>query len=347
MATAPLAITMGDPAGIGAEITVKALEGPQIERLGPIVVVGSLPVLAEARRIRGTALPLTRIDAPMEARPGQVNVLHVDVDGVDAPVAWGEVRAAYGDAAYRYVARAIEEAMAGRVGAVVTAPLNKEALQLGGHHYAGHTEIFTDLTGTKSSCMMLIHGDLRVSHVTTHVALRRVPDLITAERVHAVIKLTYDALRSFGIDAPLIGVAGLNPHCGEGGIFGTEDDEQIRPAVARAQREGIRAEGPIPGDTIFVKARAGIYDAAVAMFHDQGHVAVKLVGFTVDREAGRWTSVSGVNVTLGLQIVRTSVDHGTAFDIAGTGQASSESMVEALEIASKLAGQRARQDTAI
>jgi 4-hydroxythreonine-4-phosphate dehydrogenase len=338
MATVPLAITMGDPAGIGAEITVKALEAREIERLGPVIVVGSLPVLEEARRVCGTTRPIVRIDGQADARVGRVNVLHVDVAGVDSPVAWGDMRAAYGDAAYQYVARSIEEAMAGRVAAVVTAPLNKEALHLGGHRYAGHTEIFTDLTGTTSSCMMLIHGDMRVAHVTTHVALRRVPDLVTAERVHAVIKLTHDALRSFGIADPAIGVAGLNPHCGEGGLFGSEDDERIRPAIERARQEGIRAEGPIPGDTIFVKARAGAYDAAIAMFHDQGHVAVKLLGFTVDRESGRWTSVSGVNVTLGLPIVRTSVDHGTAFDIAGTGQASSQSMVEALEVAARLAG---------
>ncbi len=337
MAT-PLAITMGDPAGIGAEITVKALESDRARALGPVVVVGSASVLEGARAVCGTVQPIVRVADPAEAQPDRVNV--VQVGDVQAPVAWGQARAEYGDAAYHYIAAAIELAMAGRVSAVVTAPINKETLHLGGHYYAGHTEIFTALTGTSASCMMLVHGAMRVSHVTTHVALRRVPDLVTAERVYRVIRLTHEALLRFGVAEPLIGVAGLNPHCGEGGLFGSEDDEQIRPAIARANAEGLRVEGPIPGDTIFVKARAGLYDAAVAMFHDHGHVAVKMLGFAVEAGSNRWTSVSGVNVTLGLPIVRTSVDHGTAFDIAGTGTASSDSMIDALEVAAQLAGPR-------
>jgi 4-hydroxythreonine-4-phosphate dehydrogenase len=214
--------------------------------------------------------------------------------------------------------------------------LNKEALHLGGYSYPGHTEIFTKLTNSKGSCMMLAHGNLRVSHVTTHVSLRRVPDLVTQARVHQVILLTQDALKRFGIAEPRIAVAGLNPHSGEGGLFGTEDDENIRPAIEQARAEGINVEGPIPGDTIFVKTRAGTYDAAVAMYHDQGHVAVKTVGFNVDPVTNTWTAVSGVNVTLGLPIIRTSVDHGTAFDIAGRGIASSDSMVEAMEVAARM-----------
>jgi 4-hydroxythreonine-4-phosphate dehydrogenase len=330
----PLAITMGDPAGIGAEITVKALEQPAVHALGPIVVVGSATVLEAARSVCGTSLPVVRIDQPAQSQLGQVNVL--DTVEVSSPVVWGKLQAEYGEAAYRYITRAIDLAMAGEVSAVVTAPINKEAVALAGHRVAGHTEIFTEQTGTKSSCMMLVHDNVRVSHVTTHVALRRVPDLVTTERVYNVICLTYDAVRRFGVSDPLIGVAGLNPHCGEGGLFGTEDEEHIRPAIERACAEGMRVEGPISGDTIFVKARAGHYDAAVAMFHDQGHVAVKLLGFTVESGTDRWVGVSGVNITLGLPIVRTSVDHGTAFDIAGTGVARAESMVEALELAAAL-----------
>jgi 4-hydroxythreonine-4-phosphate dehydrogenase len=335
MMSGPLAITMGDPAGIGAEITVKALEEPSVQALGPIVVVGSATVLEAARAVCGTSLPLARIATPAQAQAGRVNILNV-VD-LPAPIAWGSLRADYGDAAYQYIIHAIDLAMRGDVSAVVTAPINKEVVALAGHRVAGHTEIFTERTGTRNSCMMLVHSNVRVSHVTTHVALRRVPDLVTTERVYRVIVLTHEAARRFGVAEPRIAVAGLNPHCGEGGLFGTEDEEQIRPAVERACAEGMSVEGPIPGDTIFVKTRAGAYDAAVAMFHDQGHVAVKLLGFSVEPGTNRWVGVSGVNITLGLPIVRTSVDHGTAFDIAGTGTARAESMVEALELAAALA----------
>jgi 4-phospho-D-threonate 3-dehydrogenase / 4-phospho-D-erythronate 3-dehydrogenase len=334
MSTQPLAITMGDPAGIGPEIIVKALDDPATRAFGPIVVIGSASVLEQAKAVCATQLPIKRIQTPEEAVEEQVNVLHTG--SVEAPVAWGQLRAAYGAAAYEYVAYAIELAMQGKISGVVTAPLNKEAMHLGGYKYPGHTEIFTQLTGTKHSCMMLVHGNMRVAHVTTHVPLRKVPDLATEERVFQVIQLTNDAVKKFGIISPHIAVAGINPHCGEGGMFGTEDDEQVRPAVERAQAAGINADGPIPGDTIFVKTRAGSYDAAIAMYHDQGHVAVKLLGFAVDSNTSKWTAVSGVNVTLGLPIIRTSVDHGTAFDIAGRGIASSDSLVDAMEVAFSL-----------
>jgi 4-phospho-D-threonate 3-dehydrogenase / 4-phospho-D-erythronate 3-dehydrogenase len=341
MAKRPLAITLGDPAGIGPEITVKALDDPKVRAMGPVVVIGSAFALEEARAICQTQLPIKRIEQPEEAEEEAVNVLHTGM--VTSPIAWGQLKGEYGAAAYEYIARAIDLAVQNRVSAVVTAPLNKEALHLGGYNYPGHTEIFTKLTGSRGSCMMLIHGNLRVSHVTTHVALRKVPDLVTQARVYQVIMLTYDALKRFGIAEPRIAAAGLNPHSGEGGLFGTEDDEQIRPAIERARAEGINVEGPVPGDTIFVKTRAGTYDAAIAMYHDQGHVAVKTVGFSVDPVTNKWTAVSGVNVTLGLPIIRTSVDHGTAFDIAGHGIASSASMVEAMEIAVQMATHGAHQ----
>jgi 4-hydroxythreonine-4-phosphate dehydrogenase len=332
---------MGDPAGIGPEIIVKSLDDPKAQAMGPAVVFGSAFALEEAKEICHTKLPIKRIQNPEEAQTGAVNVIHTGT--VESPIAWGQLKGEYGAAAYEYIASAIDFAMQNRVSAVVTAPLNKEALHLGGYNYPGHTEIFTKLTGSTSSCMMLVHGNLRVSHVTTHVALRKVPDLVTQERVYRVIRLTYDALKSFGISEPHFAAAGLNPHCGEGGLFGTEDDEQIRPAVERARAEGINVEGPIPGDTIFVKTRAGTYDAAIAMYHDQGHVAVKTVGFTVDPTTNRWTAVSGVNVTLGLPIIRTSVDHGTAFDIAGRGIASSDSMIDAMEVALQMTAGRVAQ----
>jgi 4-phospho-D-threonate 3-dehydrogenase / 4-phospho-D-erythronate 3-dehydrogenase len=223
--------------------------------------------------------------------------------------------------------------MEGKARAIVTAPLNKEALNLAGHHYAGHTELLADLTGARDSAMLLAHGDFRVSHVTTHVALEDVPKRVTRQRIRRVLELTREALSQLGIARPRIAVAALNPHAGEGGIFGRHDIDVTAPLVADLASAGWDVEGPVPGDTVFVKMRGGRYDAVVAMYHDQGHIPVKLLGFTVDPETGAWTALSGVNVTLGLPIIRTSVDHGTAFDIAGTGRADEGSLIEAIEMA--------------
>jgi 4-hydroxythreonine-4-phosphate dehydrogenase len=254
-----------------------------------------------------------------------------------SPIVPGEVSADAGRLAYNAIDIAVRLAMAGQVQAICTAPLNKEALNLAGHHFSGHTELLAHLTGARDSVMMLAHGNMRVSHISTHTALANVPSRVTPERVRRVIELTGDALRRLGIATPSIAVAALNPHAGEGGLFGREDIEVTTPTLAALQAEGHDVQGPIPGDTVFVKLRAGQYDAVIAMYHDQGHIPVKLLGFHIDPATGKWESLSGVNVTLGLPIVRTSVDHGTAFDIAGKGIASAVSLVEALDFAIKLA----------
>jgi 4-hydroxythreonine-4-phosphate dehydrogenase len=248
----------------------------------------------------------------------------------------GQVSAEGGRQAYDAIRLAVEHAMSGRIDAIVTAPLNKEALHLAGYHYAGHTELLADLTGVHGTAMMLAHGNFRVSHVTTHCALEDVPKKATAERIRRAIDLTLAALQNLGIDNPRIAVAALNPHAGEGGLFGRHDIDVTAPIVEDYQARAIRAYGPVPGDTVFVKLKAGQYDAVIAMYHDQGHIPVKLLGFGIDMETGKWVGLNGVNVTLGLPIVRTSVDHGTAFDIAGQGIAQPSSLIEAVDYALKL-----------
>ena len=242
-----------------------------------------------------------------------------------------------GEAAYRYVEKAIALAMAGEVDATVTNAFNKEAVNLAGHRFSGHTEIYAHYTGTERYTMMLAHGDLRVVHVSTHVSLREACDRVKKARVLEVIGIAHRACRELGIEAPVIGVAGLNPHSGEHGLFGREEIEEIIPAIEAARAMGMRVEGPVPPDTVFSKARGGWYDIVVAMYHDQGHIPLKLLGFVYDRDAGRWDAVEGVNITLGLPIVRVSVDHGTAFDQAGTGAASELSLINAIDYAIRLA----------
>lgn len=252
----------------------------------------------------------------------------------------GQVSAAAGNAAFRYVRKVIELAMDGKVDATVTNPLNKEAMNLAGHHFSGHTEIYAYYTGTEHYTMMLAHKDLRVVHVSTHVSLREACDRVKKDRVLEVIRIADKACRDMGIASPRIGVAGLNPHCGEGGLFGREEIDEITPAIEAARTAGINAQGPIPPDTIFSKALGGWYDIVVAMYHDQGHIPLKVVGFVYDREKQAWSAVEGVNITLGLPIIRTSVDHGTAFDQAGTGKANELSLKNAIEYAVRFAANR-------
>lgn len=333
-----IAITMGDPAGIGAEIAVKSLQSPKTYAYARPLIIGDLDYVKDAVAMVGGGLAVNVISHPSEGlyRPGTLDIM--DLDNVDAgEVSYGVVSAKAGHAAYQYIERAIGLALAREVDAVVTGPIHKESLNLGGHSYSGHTEIFADLTNTSDCAMMLADGDFRVAHVTTHVSLRQACNLVTRKRVLVVIRLAHDALRALGMSEPKIGVAGLNPHAGEGGMFGTEDAEEIAPAVADAQAMGIKAEGPIPPDTLFAKARGGQYDMAIAMYHDQGHIAMKTAGFALDSSTGKWTAVSGVNVTLGLPIIRVSVDHGTAFGKAGKGTASPQSMIQALELAARFA----------
>ncbi len=332
---AKLAITMGDPAGVGPEIILKACA-----RLKSRLAAGelSLAIIGARRCFAETAKRLELgFDADKGTSPLGPGVEFIECAESVPDIAIGQVSADAGRLAYLAVERAVTLAMARKVDGIVTAPLNKEALNLAGYHYAGHTDMLAALTGAKDTTMMLAHGNMRVSHITTHIAFADVPKRLTPIRLRRVIELTRDALRRLGLDNPRIAVAALNPHAGEGGLFGREDIDVTAPVVAQYRSEGVQVEGPIPGDTIFVKLRGGQYDAAIAIYHDQGHIPIKLLGFTMDAATGRWTALSGVNVTLGLPIIRTSVDHGTAFDIAGQGIANEDSMIEALAFAEALA----------
>ena len=337
-----LAITMGDPAGVGPEIIVKACEKLS-DRIASgdlrLLIIGSNQSLAEARASLGVriAIPETVEDADWPP------LACLQAGPQAGPIALGRLSADGGNLAYLAVERGVRLAEAGRIQGIVTAPLNKEALNLAGHHYAGHTDMLAALTGAKSSVMMLAHGNMRVSHVSTHIALQDVPSKLTPERLRKVIDLTHEALRDLGIARARIAVAALNPHGGEGGLFGRQDIDISEPTIARCVADGLDVVGPVSGDTLFVKLRAGQYDAVVAMYHDQGHIPVKLLGFNVNPATGTWDALSGVNVTLGLPLVRTSVDHGTAFDIAGKGIANELSLIEAIEYAEQLAAARQRR----
>jgi 4-hydroxythreonine-4-phosphate dehydrogenase len=338
-----IALTLGDPAGIGPEIALKAvarLKGRLAASEFALALVGDPDALDRAGALLSLPTP------PIVNEPDLPTLLGAGVLPIASAgnlVRWGEVSADGGEQAYQAVALATGLAQKGQVAAIVTAPLNKEALHLAGHPYAGHTELLADLTGVTGSVMMLAHGPFRVSHVTTHCALEDVPRRATAERISRVLDLTLATLRKLGIKWPRIAIAALNPHAGEGGIFGRHDIDVTEPIVRDYFARGEQVFGPIPGDTVFVKLRGREYDAVVAMYHDQGHIPVKLLGFNIDPESGRWTALSGVNVSLGLPIIRTSVDHGTAFDIAGKGLADETSLIEAIDYALQLAAPDAHQ----
>lgn len=324
-----LGLTVGDPAGIGPEITLMAARDPRSSAAARLVAIGSLQALRAASDVVADPPRLREVEAPSMARfePGWLDVVTVPSD---RSVTFGQLSAEAGQIAFEGVQRAIELAVAGDIDAIVTAPLNKEAIALAGHPYPGHTEILADLTGTRDFAMMLTAHKLRVVHVTTHVGLREMLERVTTERVLTTIRLAARALQDMGIASPSVGVSGLNPHAGEGGLFGDEEARVITPAIEQAQMAGIDATGPWPADTLFGRSVAGDFDVAIAMFHDQGHIAVKVLGFE-----------TGVNATIGLPIVRTSVDHGTAFDIAGTGRAGHDSLVEAILVGAGMAQARA------
>jgi len=337
-----IGITMGDPAGVGAEIIVKALARKRIHQICRPLVIGDLVTMRRAlRTVAGPALELRRSDPGVipegkNFRPGTINV--ADLANVDEhSLAYGTISAEYGRAAFAYIETAIALAMNGKIHGTVTAPIHKLALNRAGIPHPGHTEIYASLTGTSEYTMMLVEGDFRVAHVTGHCSLRQALERIKKRRILTVIRLTADMLRSLGIVTPRIAVSGLNPHAGDGGLFGDEEQREIAPAVAEAGALDARVYGPLPPDTCFARTAAGQFDAAVAMYHDQGHIPIKMKGFLWDDRCGCWSSVSGVNVTLGLPIIRTSVDHGVAFDIAGRGKASEQSMVAAIELAAGMA----------
>lgn len=335
--TSRLCITMGDPAGIGPEIVLKAAAtlSPRVEAGEfSLQIAGCASVLDEA----ATKLKLT----PLSRLPQPPHVL--DIGPLREPVTIGQPTAETGRIAHDCIERAVRAVEAGEADAIVTAPISKEALHLAGKPFPGHTELLTALTGGSSAVMMLAHGPFRVSHLTTHIPLEAVPARLTPERLRRVVDLTREALIRLGLPNPRIAIAALNPHAGEGGILGRQDIDVTAPVTADYRARGMAIDGPIPGDTVFVKMRGGTYDAVVAMYHDQGHIPVKLLGFAVDPETGRWNAISGVNITLGLSIIRTSVDHGTAFDIAGRGIASETSLIEAIEYAAALVdGERSRR----
>jgi 4-hydroxythreonine-4-phosphate dehydrogenase len=325
-----LAITMGDAAGVGPEIVALALAQEEAHLWCRPLVIGAVDILTHAGQLVGSPLAWRKVSTPAEAcfQPGTVDVLDLGNLTWDQVTA-GEVCPAAGKAAAEYVLKAGELALAGEVEAVVTAPLNKDAMRQGGYHYLGHTEILAELTDTPHCTTMLVSGELRVVHVTRHVPFSQVAQLITQERVLDTIVLTAESLRAFGLAQPRLGVAGLNPHNGEGGLLGRDEIEVIGPAVEAARAQGIDAQGPFAPDSIFWRALRGEFDVVVAMYHDQGHIAIKVHGFE-----------RSVTVTLGLPIIRTSVDHGTAFDIAWRGEADPQSMIEALRLATQMARKR-------
>ena len=340
-----IAITMGDPAGIGPEITVKVLSRIDIYKTCRPLVIGAVNVLADAMRFTHRALQINVVDSPQEGQYSFGTIDVIDMNNIDIEkLEYGKVSAMCGKAAGEYIAKAIELAMAGLVDAVATNPINKESFVLGGwgKMYPGHTEMFADLTKTERYSMMLQHENFRVVHVSTHVSLVEACRRVKKDRVLDTIRIANAACKAIGIDQPKVGVAGLNPHAGDGELFGREDIDEIQPAVLAAREEGIDASGPIPADTIFSRARGGWYDIVVAMYHDQGHIPLKLTGFVWDESSKSWESISGVNVTLGLPIIRTSVDHGTAFGKAGKGTARADSLYEAIYMATRFAVTRAK-----
>ena len=299
-----IGITMGDPAGVGPEISVKAVAEMSAADRARTRIYGNRATLELARAATGLALDLDGI------------VIDLPIEG--GPLPWGKLDPRAGDAAYRFIEKAVRDAEAGTIGCIVTAPINKEALNLAGHHYDGHTGMLAALTGQKSAFMLLGSDRLKVIHVSTHVSLKTAIDRATPERILATIRAGNEHLKR-------IGVAGINPHCGENGLFGNEDDLQVVPAVAMARAEGIDVSGPISADTVYHRAYSGGFDLVIAQYHDQGHIPIKLVAFD-----------TAVNVSLGLPIDRTSVDHGTAFDIAGTGKANHINMNSAIAYARRL-----------
>jgi 4-hydroxythreonine-4-phosphate dehydrogenase len=341
-----LGLTMGDPAGIGPEILLlacKQLAPRVLRRELDLVAIGTQSVLEAAAAALGLDMrTVTGTNAAVWP-----DVALVEAASQRAEFAIGQVSVEAGRLAYAAVDASVRLAMANEIDAIVTAPFSKEAINLAGYPYSGHTELLARLTGRPGTVMMLAHGNLRVSHVSTHVAVAKVPSLVTPERVRRVIDLTCAALATLGIEAPRIAVAALNPHAGEGGLFGSEDENVLAPLIASYLQQGLDISGPHPGDTVFVKAVAGQFDAVIAMYHDQGHIPVKLLGFRIDQKTGLWKDLGGVNVTLGLPIIRTSVDHGTAFDIARAGSANPQSMVEAIDYAYRLAiGRRTKPQAA-
>lgn len=317
------ALTMGDAAGSGPEIIAKTLADPEISAACRCVVIGDADTMRESLKITGVPGEVRAIEKLTEAlfKDGVIEV--IDLHNIQLnKLKRGRVDPMAGKAAFEYIKLATELALARECDAIVTSAINKEALNKAGYHYDGHTQLLAELCGVPDVAMMLVSGQLRITHVTTHVSLREATEMIHPERILTVIGLTDEAIRQMSINKPRIAVAGLNPHASESGLFGDEEAKYIKPAVEAACRQGMNVTGPFPPDSVFLRASEGQFDAAIAMYHDQGHIAIKMLGIT-----------QGVNVTLGLPIIRTSVDHGTVFGKAGKGTADPTSLMEAIKLA--------------
>lgn len=342
-----LGITMGDVCGCGPEIAVKAMMNPKTyEVCRPIIIGDSRIVQRGIQAVKAEGLTVHPVQDVSEAKftHGILDVYEYPLDCEDVfEIPYGKVTKIGGEAAFTCVRKVIELAMENKIDGTITGPLNKEAMNLAGYHYSGHTEIYADYTGTRDYAMMLADEKLRVVHVSTHVSLREACDRVKKDRVYKCIHIAQDACEAIGIENPRIAVAGLNPHAGENGMFGREEIEEISPAIEMAKAEGLNVDGPIPPDTLFSKARGGMYDVCVVMYHDQGHIPLKVTGFVYDETLKRWNSVQGVNITLGLPIIRVSVDHGTAFGKAGNGTASADSLENAIHYGAKMAISRKKK----
>lgn len=321
---------MGDPAGIGPEIILKSFLKEEVKSLR-LMTIGSFEVMkAMMERIKLSGLRLNSVGSVREAVFDDSTLNIVDIPNVDVDkLKPGKVQAMAGNAAFEYLRRGIDLALNREIDAIATAPLNKEAMHMAGHMYPGHTEILAKFTNTRDYAMLLYDERLKVIHVTTHMSLKQAIDTLDQERIETVIRIAHDTLKKIGYQNPRVAVAGLNPHAGEGGLFGREEIDIIGPAVETMVRKGLDVTGPVPPDTVFLKALQGAFDIVVAMYHDQGHIPLKLLGFH-----------TGINVTAGLPIIRTSVDHGTAFGKAWKGTANESSMVQAILLAGKLASSR-------
>ena len=340
-----IAITMGDPASIGPEIAIKALLQKNIYEQCRPLLVGDAAVFEQIIQLLSLPASIHTISSVADAAYEYGNIDVFDLGNTDIHnLVFGEISAMAGNAAFQAVKKVIELALAGEVDATVTGPLNKKSMNEAGHHFAGHTEIYAQYTNTAKYGMLLVEDKMKVIHVSTHVSLRQACDLVKKERIIHVIQLLHSGMKQLGETNLKIGVAGLNPHAGDSGLFGTEDDQEIAPAVAEAKELGFDVEGPVPPDTMFAKAATGYYGGVVAMYHDQGHIPFKLNGFKWNAEKNQMDSVKGVNITMGLPIIRTSVDHGTAFEIAGKGIASYDAMVLAIESAVQLSNYKKQQE---
>jgi 4-hydroxythreonine-4-phosphate dehydrogenase len=326
-----IGITMGDAAGVGAEVIVKSLTHESVYAQCRPLVIGDARRLARANEIVGGSMKVRSIADVAQARYERGVIDCIDLGLIPDDLPFGQLSPIAGDAAYRYIERAVQLAQAAKIDAICTAPLNKEALHAGGHKFPGHTEMLAYLTGVDEVSMMLVAPKLRVIHVTTHIGIIDAIRKIEPGLVQRTIERGHSTLVKAGIERPRIGVCGINPHAGENGLFGYgEEEEKIVPAVRALQARGLDVTGPLPADTLFFRAGRGDFDLVVAMYHDQGHGPVKVLGLE-----------AGVNVTVGLDVIRTSVDHGTAFDIAGTGKVDEGSMLEAIRQGAELATRRA------